>query len=88
MTIIHCKTPQLFLCKNEKQEKTNVFFRPFEDVRSGMPTYDPCAIIVRRMRLYIRSSIEEEGIGGRGRGGEGGGGGRGGGRGKEEGGKE
>ena len=37
-----------------------MFFRPFEDVRSGMPTYDPFATVVRRMRPYIRSSMEEE----------------------------
>ena len=42
-----------FCVKTKNRRKANVNFRPFRDVRSGMPTYDLIAPLARRMRLYI-----------------------------------
>ena len=37
----------------EAGEKQMYFFCPFEDVRSGMTTYDLIAALAKRMRLYM-----------------------------------
>ena len=39
--------------KTKSRRKANVKFRPFEDVRSGMPTYVLSPTLAGRMRLYI-----------------------------------
>ena len=61
MTIIHCKTPRIFLCKNEKQEKSECIFssiwgRPQRNAHLRF-NRDPGE---EDETIYIRSSMEEK----------------------------
>ena len=61
MTIIHCKTPQIFLRKNEKQEKSECIFSSISrrPQRKAHLRFNRAAG-EEDETIYIRSSMEEE----------------------------